>query len=818
MPDLANLFTAPWGGAARAQNTFVAPWGGAARVQALGNPWTPPAPPPGGTEVTPGDLTAPLALAPATEYRQTHTMSVTDLRTGAPLNVDAVRIGLEDGGALWTLSASARDPGLFNTLTTGEQPAGVEVTVDGLVWCFLIETVQRPRTHGQRITSFGGRSLAAVADKPYQTELLYSADQPTTAAQLASSALLAAGVELEWKLADWLIPAGAVSLTGTPMDVLRTVAAAVGATVAAHPSEPRVTVESRYPQMPNEWAYVQPEVQIHSRAVREDTFDRADAPTYTGVFVAGQQAGALAYVRLEGTSGGEQAPMVTDPLLTDEAALRERGRVVLGAAGKQARVTRSLPVRTGAGEPGVLQRGALVRWVDEADAGGVEIWHGMVRAVSLEAALPVVRQTVTVERHTAWTPDPEVSTPLVFEGPIADQTAIVGQAFSLDLTPYRSGGLDPFMWANRSGVLPAGLSIVGESIVGTPPYVTAAAVEQVLRVTDDVSQMQDSNAFTVAVGTNGPAWSAASLDVADGAFGATVVAYGAGVFAAINSSPSVASSTFKRSADGGKTWQTVVTGLATAQCARIVYGGGAFVVTTGNAAAARGVYRSVDGGLSWAYSSTALPASGFWYATGSNGTRILSARWGSTQLAVSDDGGATWTTRALPASKNWYGMVWTGARWLLTSRTDRVVYASDDNGETWAALATVPGSGTLGALSFAGEVAFVGPFTTPASTMRRSEDAGATWQEVTLPGNAAAFDVYYAQEQHYWFLFRQGGGYPEQLFVSVNGGATWSAAPNLLPFLAASIGRAYGGGAVVAVYFASTGNTAYAHFPGSLFS
>jgi hypothetical protein len=497
MPEVQALTALPWGLAAQAQAVTALPWGVAARVQAFGSAYTPPAPPPGGTEVTPGNLVAATALGAATRYRQVHSMSVVDLRTDTALHVDALRIGLDDGSALWTLSASARDPAVFDTLTTGEQPASVRVTIDGLEWCFVVETVQRPRSHGKRTVAFGGRSVAAAADKPYQFEQRYIADAPTTAAQLVSGALLSAGVTLEWKLADWLIPAGALSLVGTPMDVARAVAAAVGATVTAHRSEPTVTIESRYPQLPNEWAYAVPDVQVHSHAVRDDNFERADQPAYTGVFVAGQQAGALAYVRLDGTSGADQAPLVTDPLLTDVDALRERGRAVLGAGGKQARVTRSLPVRVGAGEPGVLARGALARWLDQTGAGGIAIWHGMVRAVSVEAALPVVRQSVTVERHTAWTPNPDDSPALVFEGPIPDQEATVDEAYTFDLTPYRSGGLSPYVWSMRTGALPAGLAIVGESIAGTPTLAGVSALS--LRVTDAVSRMQDSNAFEVDV-------------------------------------------------------------------------------------------------------------------------------------------------------------------------------------------------------------------------------------------------------------------------------------------------------------------------------
>lgn len=496
MPELQGALVAPWGRATPLAGATVLPWGRATPLQAFGTAYTPPAPPGGGTPFTPGDLTAPLALAALPSYHQAHTLTVMDLRTATALQVDSVRISLDDGAAFWTFSAEG-PPELYGVLTTGEQPARLQVVVDGQAWAFVVETATRPRSSTRRRISFGGRSVAAVADAPYQFALTYSAEAPTTAAQLCAGALLAAGVALDWMLADWLIPAGAVSIQGTPMDVVRAVAGAVGAMVTAHPSEYRITVQSRYELLPNEWAAAVPDVQVHSDAVESETSERADRPAYTGVFVAGQQGGALGYVQLQGTSGADQAPMVTDPLLTDEAALRERGRAVLGAGGQQARVSRTLPVRTGAGEPGVLERGALLRCVDAADNGapGQSIWHGLVRSVALTAQLPVVQQTVAIERHTAWVVDPDTSEPLVLVAPVPNQSAVVGAEYAFDLTPYRSGGKPPYTWTMRAGALPDAVGISGEALAGTPA--TAGLTTGLrLRLADSAGRMVDTPEFT----------------------------------------------------------------------------------------------------------------------------------------------------------------------------------------------------------------------------------------------------------------------------------------------------------------------------------
>lgn len=817
MPELEAGFLAAWGATAPCTAATVVPWGDAAAVENVSTGYVAPPAPPGGSTFVPNDLTATTALGPATSYHQAHTLVVTDLRTGNTLQVDSVRIGLDDGAAFWTLAAEG--PGsLYAALTGGEQPALVEVAVDGHLWAFVVETVARPRSSGPTRVSFGGRSVAALADSPYQFALTYSAEAPTTAAQLCAGALLAAGVELEWKLSDWLIPAGAVSIQGTPMDVVRAVAGAVGAVVTAHPSEYRITVQSRYELLPNEWAYAVPDAQLHSSAVESETFERADKPAYTGIFVAGQQGGALAYVRLEGTSGGDQAPMVTDPLLTDSAALTERARSVLGAGGQQARVGRVVPVCTGAGQPGLFARGQLVRCVDAAVNGGADgagnpgIWHGLLRSVALAVQLPVVRQTLGFERHTGHIVDPQVASALL-SSTIPDIDLTVGAAVSVDLTAYHSGGAAPVTWSTREGVLPPGVSFSGAGLGGIAGYCGEYPVR--FRLTDAVSQMVDFNEVTITVGTDGPAWVGGSASGA-AAFSFTALRYGDGAVIAINTHSTTSSSVFNRSVDGGATWSTVTTGLTARQCSRLLFGASKFVVLTGNASADRAVYRSTDGGATWTYHATALPSSGFWYATAYDDASglFMAARWGTSTLAVSADG-ITWTTRTLPASKNWWNLVPCGDRLLMNSRTDRIVYASDDGGLTWAVLSTIPGSGTAGPLLYEGGLVFAGQLSTPSTELWVSADFGATWTAVTLPLTTASYGVIFVESQGYWFMYRYASGGYDQVMVSIDGFA-WTVAPNEMPITGTGFGTAYGGGTAIVASFNGAG-AGFSRFPNSIF-
>ncbi len=272
----------------------------------------------------------------------------------------------------------------------------ISVVVDGLEWQFIIEGVRRNRAFAQNSVSVTGRSRTITAGEPYEFPVNWINQGPASAAQLVDQAQIYTGIEVEWLLDDWLVPDKVWSFTGTPLAVAQRVAESVSAVVRSARADMRLTIMPRYREMPNQWPHVAPDVEIHIDASMTDSYDRADRPAYNAVYVSGQQQGAVGRVYLEGTAGDKLAPLVTDLLLTDIEAVRQRGQAILGAAGPQARVQQTLPVLTGDGEPGVLELGMLCHVVDD----GPE-WWGVVRAVGVTVDLPSVLQTITLERHTS---------------------------------------------------------------------------------------------------------------------------------------------------------------------------------------------------------------------------------------------------------------------------------------------------------------------------------------------------------------------------------------------------------------------------------
>lgn len=498
MPQITALLATPWGlGAALWAAPVVTPWGVGAAIWSTGGPYTAPPPPAGGTPTAP-TTGARYTVAAAGAYNLVHALDVRDLRDNAVLPVDRVSIATDRDSIFWTLRASG-GAALFAKLSTGEQPPRVRVTVDGAAWEFVVESVTRSRAHPVAEVAIEGRSLASAAGAPYQGEQTWAVEGDTTAAQIAAAANIFTELDVQWQLDDWPVPAGVFSFNGTPLAVVRRVAEAAGAVVQSQRASYGVAVRPRYPLLPNEWATTAPELELPLAVVEAESFQLDDQPPYDGVVVAGQQQGVVGLVRLAGTTGAHQAPMVTDVLITDAIAARQRGQAILGRSGKQQNHTLTLPVVVAGGVAVVPDPGWLVRVVDTPP------WVGLVTAVQLDVELPKATLGLTLERHTQLVDGtaaaPPITNVLTFTGTIPNVQAAPGAAVNVPLAGYWVGGQAPRAYSLRSGQLPAWLTLNSSTgqLVGTAPGAPETSAPLSVRATDSIDSTADSNAFTVAV-------------------------------------------------------------------------------------------------------------------------------------------------------------------------------------------------------------------------------------------------------------------------------------------------------------------------------
>ena len=213
-----------------------------------------------------------------------------------------------------------------------------------------------------------------------------------------------------------------------------------------------------------------------------------------------------------------------------------------------------------------------------------------------------------------------VAAALAFTGTIGAQTGLTGTAFTWSgaaLSSFYSGGTPPYVYSIFSGALPAGLSLNTSTgvISGTPTAAGVATI--VVRATDAVAAVVNSNSFTITI-TVPPA---TALQVGGPSSGQTGVASGT---ITITANGSLAASKTVAGSDGAGGTVTFAGGTT------LVNGGSVTVTYTPSSAGAKTVTFTV--------SDASLTAAALSYTSNTNPGTVtvpgLSAWTGTAQAAL----------------------------------------------------------------------------------------------------------------------------------------------------------------------------------------
>lgn len=295
----------------------------------------------------------------------------------------------------WGLSASLPAQALGQVLPTDGENTAIKVMVNGTEFRFVVESVEREWTFGQRAVKISGRGMNAYLDASYAPQMSFSNPFARTANQLMEDVLTVNGIPLgwniDWQLEDWNVPANVFTHQGTYISALAAIANAAGGFILPHPSAQSMTIKHRYPVKPWELNTTAPDFVLPAAVTTSEALRWVDKPKYNRVFVSGQQQGIERRVTRAGTAGELLAPGVVDPLITDDPAARQRGLAILGDTGRQVSVGLRLPVLP---ETGILRPGHIVRYEE-----GSTLRTGIVRSVNVEVQHPTVFQSLEVETH-----------------------------------------------------------------------------------------------------------------------------------------------------------------------------------------------------------------------------------------------------------------------------------------------------------------------------------------------------------------------------------------------------------------------------------
>jgi hypothetical protein len=428
MPRVARGLHGPWRSPHVRRVSARMPWGMAKPVPWIVRPPVDPIPPDPAPDFPTGDVVglnlgcpvigiaglAPLNLGVTACYavrpqQRTYivlnTITVVRLPDRTPIEVDAV--GITGDVASWGFSfdATLSDPNQLDLLKpTAAGPRQIEVTLNGYVWTFFVESYSNNREFASTTVNVTGRSRTALLAAPYAPARSREVTSQRSMAQLAGDELADTGFTLSYDTVDWIVPAGAWYYDGmAAMDALVRLAEASGAVVQSDPQNMSLRIRPRYPASPWAWSVTVPDVTVQDDLMLNASLQVRSVPKYDAVVVTGEITGkgVTAVVKRAGEGGTLFAQQVSDQLISTAATAQERGRNILSDRGEQASIDQVLPLFPVSAGAGTTGRVLPLDLVEVHEAG--QTWQGLCTAINIAARRDdravVIEQTITLERH-----------------------------------------------------------------------------------------------------------------------------------------------------------------------------------------------------------------------------------------------------------------------------------------------------------------------------------------------------------------------------------------------------------------------------------
>ena len=379
---LASIRLNPWGAPRKADDETIIKWIKYSRPMNPG--W--------GIVVPSGPVTPPPGQSLIVPVQRVYVVinEVTIQRVSNSTQIPASALSIQFDCDSWLPSFSATIPeSAISSVVPNPTPVEIACTVNGYEFRFFVEKISRNRQFAQRSVSISGRGIACELDNPYAPSIQHTNASSMTAQQLIDAALTNTGYTQTWNITDWLVPANAFSMFGTPAEVAGAVAEASGSVLQADWSLRDLRMIPRYPVKPWDWAGATPDIIIPADVVQTEGIEWFEKPDYNVVYVSGTTAGVVGQVKITGTAGDKPAPMYTNALITHNDAARQKGISILSDTGRKAMMQLSMPVLE---STGVIDVCKLIQFND-----GATTRRGIVRANNISVNWPTVRQTLTIE-------------------------------------------------------------------------------------------------------------------------------------------------------------------------------------------------------------------------------------------------------------------------------------------------------------------------------------------------------------------------------------------------------------------------------------
>lgn len=194
-------------------------------------------------------------------YIMLNSISVVCTLSGHQVEVTSVDIAESLDDAFHSFGFALADPADLEWLVPNTQgPIAVEININGHLYTGIVEDWQTEHALAGKQVSVTGRALSALLDAPYALQRSYVETADRLLVQLVDRELTASGFTSSYDTVDWLVPGGAWHYASqSPMQAIRTLAAASGGVARSHPWEKVIEVLPRYPVSPWNMATTAPD-------------------------------------------------------------------------------------------------------------------------------------------------------------------------------------------------------------------------------------------------------------------------------------------------------------------------------------------------------------------------------------------------------------------------------------------------------------------------------------------------------------------------------------------------------------------------------
>ena len=334
-------------------------------------------------------------------YMIFNTVELVKLPGGEPIHCTQFSLSSDRGEWGWSFSAPVHysqeallKPGIGEIIE-------LQLTINGTeIFKFVVEGLSRDRSFGNTGLTIKAKSRTSWLADPYARIKQRVNTSDLTAHQLVDLVLneqtyndSATYIASEWNLTDWLLPAKAVSHSGTAMDYISDLIGAAGGTIQSHRADLLVRLKPFIPVKGWELPSATPNFEINYAGVITESYTWQDKPLYDSVaLVGGEVGGVIVMAKKTGFAGSVPMPAINHQAFTHVDAGRQRAVKELSATGRVTNTTITLPLHS---ELGIIDPISVVKTIDGSTNN-----RWVSTSVNVSGNLPDITQSVALERYS----------------------------------------------------------------------------------------------------------------------------------------------------------------------------------------------------------------------------------------------------------------------------------------------------------------------------------------------------------------------------------------------------------------------------------